>query len=128
MTKNEEGFVLDLMKQINRAWIEGRYDVLEEFFHDSMVITTPGFQIVGEGKRACVDSYKSFGTRAVIKSLKESGHVIRLWGNTGVVAYQYELDYEMDETEYHDLGTDVYAFSRVDGKWKAVWRTLKMDG
>jgi ketosteroid isomerase-like protein len=113
-----------ILKSINEAWTKGRAEDLDKYFHEDMVIAQPGFGIRGEGKRACVDSYREFAGMASIQSLKESQHVVLVWGNTAVASYRFEIEYELDGQAHQDAGYDLFVFARENGDWLAVWRTI----
>jgi len=59
-----------LLNQINRAWVSNRTDEIAPFFHEAMVIVAPDFEVRGEGRDACVQSYKDFCVRARIIDFK----------------------------------------------------------
>jgi hypothetical protein len=113
-----------ILKGINQAWIEGRWSELEGYFHDDMVIAQPGQGRQGTGKQACVDSYKSFADRAVVREFEESEHQIDIWGETAVASYRVDIIYEMNGQEHRDSGIDLYVFIQQYGRWLAVWRTI----
>jgi ketosteroid isomerase-like protein len=113
-----------ILSDINRAWLDGNTDVLERHFHDDMVIAQPGFGIMGEGRDACVDSYKDFADSASVSDLKESEHIVLVWGDTAVASYKFEIEFEMDGKARREAGYDLFVFARQAGRWLAVWRTV----
>lgn len=76
--------IRQLLKKINGAWVEGRPEELEAYFHHDTVIASPGFRERGKGKHACIESYKEFTSNAAIRELKSSDPVIDVWGDTAV--------------------------------------------
>ena len=116
--------IVHILKEINRAWTGGNADELGKYFHEDMIIAQPGFGIRGEGRTACVDSYKDFAGIARIQALRESGHVVLVWGDTAVASYKFDVEYEMDGQPHRDAGYDVFVFARQGGAWLAVWRTI----
>lgn len=121
---NAQKVIRQLLKKINEAWVNGRSEELEEYFHEDIVIAQAGLQPRGTGKKACVDSYKEFIRHANILGLKESDHYIGVWGDTAVASYKFEIDYEINGAEHHDSGVDLFVFARQRGNWRAVWRTI----
>jgi hypothetical protein len=117
-----------MLKRINDAWVKGRTDDLEEFFHEQMVIAHPGSGSQGRGRQACVESYRTFTSQATVRRLKESHHHIDVWDDTAVATYRFELDYEMKGETHRDVGTDLFVFVRQQNKWRAVWRTIIPQG
>jgi ketosteroid isomerase-like protein len=120
----EELTVRETLTRINQAWTQGHPEDLEKYFHEDMVIAAPGFRGGGKGKATCVASYARFAERATMKNFEESEHAIDVWGDTAVAVYRFQLDYEMEGSERTESGYDVYVFTRQDGKWLAVWRTI----
>lgn len=113
-----------ILKKINDAWVTGHPEALEDYFHQDMVIVRPGFGARGTGRRACVESYREFISHATIHQFKESDHHIDLWGDTAVVTYRFQLEYQMAGEEHRDSGVDLFVFTREKGRWLAVWRTI----
>ena len=113
-----------VLRNINHAWTEGPVDDLRKYFHEDMIIAQPGFGIRGEGKNACVDSYREFAGMASIDGLRESEHVILVWGDTAVASYRFDIEYELDGQAHQDAGYDLFVFTRQDGTWLAAWRTI----
>ncbi|UCC39332.1 MAG: nuclear transport factor 2 family protein [Candidatus Aminicenantes bacterium] len=116
--------IRELLSNISKAWTKGHPEELEGFFHEEMVITGPGFKGGGRGKSECVKSYKDFITHATIREVKESEHMIDVWGSTAVASYRFEIDYEVGGERHNDAGHDLFVFAREGGKWLAVWRTI----
>ncbi len=113
-----------LLNNISDAWTKGRPEELEEYFHEDMVIASPGFKGGGRGKDDCVQSYKDFASHAKIREVRGSDHLIDVWSDTAVASYRFEIDYEINGQEHHDVGHDLFVFAREGGKWLAVWRTI----
>ncbi len=116
--------IAQILKDINRAWTGGKADELRRYFHEDMIIAQPGFGIRGEGRNACIDSYREFAGMASILDLKESQQVVLVWGDTAVASYKFEIEYELDGQAHQDAGYDLFVFTRLDGSWLAVWRTI----
>jgi len=116
--------IQQLLKNINAAWVKGRSEDLEEYFHEDMVIFDLGFGRRGIGKKACVESYKDFTSHATIHEFKESDPAIDIWGDTAVAIYKFEIDYETNGEDHRDFGQDLFVFIRERGKWRAVWRVI----
>lgn len=116
--------IVNVLRAINAAWTKGNTGELNKYFHEDMVIAQPGFGIHGEGRAACVNSYMEFADMASIQELKESQHVVLVWGGTAVASYKFEIDYEIDGQSHQDAGYDLFVFTREKGTWVAVWRTV----
>ncbi len=125
--KNNQDIAVELctvVKKINIAWQEGRFEELNKYFHEEIVIATPNFEGGGQGREACIKSYKQFAKMAEIYQYDESNFNAVVWENTALVHYSFDMSYTLQGQEYRDQGFDLYVFTKVQGEWKAVWRTL----
>ena len=125
--KNSQDIAVELcsiVKKINTTWQEKRFKDLDEFFHEDIVIATPNFEGGGQGREACIKSYKQFAEMADIKQYDESNFNAIVWENTALVHYFFDMSYSLQDKEYRDQGFDLYVFSREQDKWRAVWRTI----
>jgi hypothetical protein len=113
-----------LLKNINQSWRQGRWEQLEKCFHQDVVIAAPGIKGGGRGRKACVQSYRDFIGQADILDYRESDLTVDMWGDTATACYRFEISYRMNEQQYHDVGYDLFVFSRQAGEWLAVWRTI----
>lgn len=117
----------EVIRKINNAWQKGPLDDLNDFFHHNMIIAGPDFQILGKGREACIKSYKDFGAAAVIHSCTEGTPEIHVQGDTAVAGYHFDIDYEIQGRRCHETGRDLFVFTRENGRWLAVWRTMIVD-
>ena len=116
--------IRQLLKKINRAWIEGQTEILNEVFHEDMMIVSPDFQILGRGREACVKSYKDFMRQATLRKFTESEATIEVWEHTAVASYRFDMAWEKDGQSFQDAGRDVFVFSLLEDQCQAVWRTI----
>lgn len=123
-TDRDREEIIRILKEVNRAWTGGNPGDISKYFHEDMIIAQPGFGIRGEGRNACVDSYKEFTGMASIEGLRESEHVVLIWGDTAVASYKFEVEYALDGQAHQDTGYDLFVFTRQAGSWLAVWRTI----
>jgi uncharacterized protein (TIGR02246 family) len=117
--------VRSLIQRINDAWRQGRLEELADYFHPDIVLVFPGFSGRGEGRAACVQSYVDFLGSATVHEYTESDHHIDVWGDTAVASYRFVMAWEMGGKHYREAGHDLFVFSRDQGQWRAVWRTLQ---
>lgn len=115
-----------LVRSINDAWRDGRFDELSGYLHDGMVMVFPGFSGRCGGKAACIDSYRAFARQADVRTYDEDEVAVDLWGDrTAVATYRFRIEYDLGGRTHRDEGRDVLVFSRdEDGGWRAVWRTM----
>lgn len=98
--------------------MHGRPEELGDFFTDNMVIVDAGFQLLGEGKGTCVDSYISFCRQAEILEFRTQEYIIHVAGNSAVVSYSFEINYEMNHETFRDVGKEIFASHAIaaDGR------------
>ena len=113
-----------LLQKINEAWLKGDPDDLMEYFHEDLVIMSPDLQRMGEGKTACIQSYKDFVAQAVLHEYKEYDHTIDVWGDTAVSIYAFDVTYEMKGQTHRETGHDIFVYNREDSRWLVVWRMV----
>ena len=117
----------EIVQRINRAWRRGDADGMGELFHADAVIVHPGFEGRTVGREACVESYREFTAQATVRRLAELDPQIDVVGDTAVVTYGFEIDYDMGRETRAEKGRDVFVLTRGKGSWRVVWRTLVMD-
>jgi hypothetical protein len=110
--------------QINHAWLNGEFEKLNELFHDEIQIVGPDLTIMGQGKAACINSYVDFISRVKILDYHESNPQIFRWGDTAIAWYRYQIKWETAGKFFTDSGQDLFVFSRIGGKWLAIWRKV----
>jgi hypothetical protein len=120
----EQGQIWQAVRDLNDAWVSGNPERLVEFFHQSMIIAQPGFQQQVRGRRECVDSYRDFCARANVRDFRASDPSVDVFGQTAVVSYSFDIDYELDSERFSESGRDLFVFVREGDKWWAVWRTI----
>lgn len=125
--KNNQDIAVELcaiVKKINTAWQEGRFEDLNEYFHEDIVITTPNFEGGGQGRKACIESYRQFSDMAEIHEYTESNFNAMVWENTALVHYFFDMSYSLQDQKYRDQAYDLFMFSKEQDEWKVVWRTI----
>jgi hypothetical protein len=117
-----------LVRRINDAWLKGPADsvvaVLMDCFDDRMIIKGPGMVTIAEGKAACARSYSDFLGQAAIRECHLDEPEIHAVSGAAIAAYGWTMTYVLNGQEYQEAGYDVFAFTRIDGSWKAMWRLL----
>ena len=116
--------ITERIRRINEAWVKNRLEDYDDLFHQDIVFELPGFAGRLEGRAACVESYREFNERSEVECLELQEPTVKVWGQTAVATYEFDVDYEMDGENHRDAGTDAYVFSFEGGRWWAVWRVL----
>ncbi len=120
--------VIETVRRINAAWLEGAPEDVEPFLHPDAVVVQPGFTVRSVGVHAAIDRYSEFRENATIRDFRESDHVVDTWEDaTAVVTYRLELDYERDGETHHDVRTEIVVLMRAGDGWRATWRTTVLD-
>ena len=88
--------LLALLERIRAAWTEGPIEILDDIFHDRMVIAGPGMQPLGEGREACVRSYRDFLARARVLAYEQFDPTTHVCGDTAVVSYRYVIAFDLE--------------------------------
>jgi hypothetical protein len=116
------------MRQINRAWLEGRVDDLGRLVHPEIVMILPGFSGRIRGSVDFLLGFEEFCESATIHEFEEFDQQIDRIGHTAVLTFRYNMLYERTGQRYRATGRDLWVFEEQDGEWLAVWRTmLDMD-
>lgn len=116
-TKQE---VWNSLRALNDAWTTGNPEDLNDYFHQSMVAITATDREILEGREACFGSWNNFAKSAKIHHWKELEPKIRLYGNTAVVTYYFDMSFTMGGQTINLGGRDMFVFVKGDGKWLAV--------
>lgn len=124
-TTEEKEIILELLKSINSAWLNGAFEKLESFFHEEMVIAGPDFQPLSQGRQSSIDSFRTFMSQVIVHSFKENPPVIHVWNKSAIAGYSFEIDYEVGGKRYHETGRDFYLFTNDGTGWKATWRMVR---
>jgi hypothetical protein len=120
---SHEADVWRVVQQVNQAWLHGHIDTLRDLLHPAMVIAPPDGAEPVRGREACIDSYRDFTVQARVLRFEEFAPTADVFGNTAVVAYEFEIFYELAGTWTTERGREVVALSLSDARWWVVWRT-----
>ncbi|HKA05806.1 MAG TPA: nuclear transport factor 2 family protein [Gemmataceae bacterium] len=116
--------VIAAMQRINRAWLDRRPREMVGLVHPDVTIVVPGFAGRVTGREAFIAGFQDFCNQAIVHEFRESDQQVDVAGNAGVVSFVYEMVYERGGTRYRAIGRDLWVFSRHNGEWLAVWRTM----
>ena len=116
--------ILELIEQLNDAWVKGSPEQLSSFFREDIVMVHPDFIHRTEGREACIASYVDFCSQAKVNDFKLGETSIDVIDDTAIATYSYEISYEMGGEQFTDTGRDLFVFIREDGRWQAIWRTM----
>lgn len=108
------------IRALNDAWTKGNPDDLSQYFHPEMLAITATDRHRLDGGAACITAWKSFANAARIHHWKEVDPVIRVYGDSAVVAYDFDMSFGMGGQTVNMAGRDMFFLVRENGKWWAV--------
>lgn len=111
------------LSSINQAWLEGRPRDLEPHLDPNIVMLLPGGTCV-KGRNLLVQSFVDMCANAQVHGFEESDRQVDVFGETAVASFAFVLVYEREGKKYRSTGRDLWVFSRGDGGWLAVFRTM----
>lgn len=112
--------IWDTLRALNDAWTRGNPDDLVNYFHPRMVSVTPVDRHRRDGAAACLAGWKGFAESARIHRWQELDPVVQVYGESAVVAYDFDMTCEMGGQEIRMGGRDLFFFVREGGQWWAV--------
>lgn len=116
--------VRQTLDAINQAWKERRFDALNEFFDENIVMKGPGLKELVRGRQAIIQSYVQFMGQSRVVEHIESNHAVDVWGDVAVATYDWAMTYEQKGETNTEHGHDMFAFSKHDERWLAVFRLI----
>ena len=124
LTTKTQQDVWQTLREINKAWGQGRLDELKQYFHKDMVIVAPGFLQRVDGRDDCIKTFEEFVGRATNIAFEETPLSVDVCGDTAIVVYEYKVRYGMNGDSHCDTGQDMFVFAREGQRWLAIWRTM----
>jgi ketosteroid isomerase-like protein len=114
-------------EQMDRCWMERRFEDLSAYVADEVVLVAPGGQHRMEGLGAAVESYREFMNRCEVSRFNTRDHIVTERGATAVVEYQWDMAWTDQGIAHEAKGREVLALSRGDHGWRVMWRTQLPD-
>jgi hypothetical protein len=108
------------VRAMNDAWTKGSPDDLSKYFHRDMVAMTATDRDRLDGGPVCVAAWKAFANSARIHRWEEVDPVIHVYGSSAVVAYYFDMSFEMGGQTIDLRGRDMFFFVKESGRWLAV--------
>lgn len=111
---------LAFVKALNEAWTKGNVDRLQDYFHPDMVAVTATDRNILYGKDACFAAWHNFASNAAIHHWTEVDPKVRIFGNTAIVTYYFDMSFDMQGQTVDLNGRDMFVLVKEDGRWWAV--------
>lgn len=108
------------LRALNDAWTKGNPDDLAQYFHPDMVAITATDQHRLNGAAACIAGWKAFAEAATIHQWREIDPVIHVYGSSAVVAYDFDMAFDMNGQAIQMGGRDMFFFVKEGDRWWAV--------
>jgi hypothetical protein len=108
------------VRALNDAWTQGHPDDLAQYFHRDMIAITATDRHRLDGGPACIAGWKGFAEAAHIHFWKEVDPVIRVYGDSAVVAYDFDMAFDLGGQTINLGGRDMFFMVREGGRWWAV--------
>lgn len=118
--------IVELVRRINSAWRNGRYDELQACFSEDIVLAMPGLRETMEGREAIIASYRDFRGRATIHEFQAEEPRVEVFRQTAVATMHFRIGYEYEGKASSEGGIDVLVFENGADGWRVVWRTVVM--
>jgi uncharacterized protein (TIGR02246 family) len=125
---SSEGEVARVVRDVNRAWLDGDLAGLRWHFHKYVTFVAPNCVRVGSGIDACVRSYEDFSSQAEVTEFEIKNIQVDLFENTAVATSEYRIGYEMKGEKQREEGSEILVLSRDSGRWLVVWRMILAPG
>ncbi len=109
-----------VVEALNKLWtVDGRPDLLAEYFAPEMVAITPTDRQRREGRDACVEGWADFVHATTIHRWSTSNpRVLMMAGDRGaVVAYDFHIDFAMGGRLIQMNGRDLMTLEKRAGRW-----------
>jgi len=112
--------VLRTVREMNRLWTEGDGSGLERYFHRGMIAIVPDRKERLEGGDVCAAQWQGFARSVKTLCWRTSEETVRVFGDTAVVAYVYEMECEMGGQVLQLRGRDMMTLVKTEGRWQVV--------
>lgn len=108
------------IRALNDAWTKGNPDDLANYFHRNMVAITSTDRLRRESGVDCIAGWKAFADATTIYHWQEVDPVIHVYGDAAVVAYYFDISFDMNGQTIHSDGRDMFFMVKEEGRWWVV--------
>lgn len=117
--------IWSVIQQINNAWLNKEYQLLESLLHENMQIVDADLNVLGEQRDACIQSYRDFVENANIENFEVCDPKVNAFDQTALVEYDFSIQYTMNSESYNETGKDVFVLTFEQKRWQAIWRMMQ---
>jgi len=115
--------VWHFVRELNARWTRDNCpERLTDYFAPEMIAITPTDRFRREGRESCVAGWTEFVRAAETARWDEKNPRVLLLaqGRCAVVAYDFEIDYRMNEVLVQMTGRDLMTLEKRNGRWWLV--------
>lgn len=112
------------LDDLNQAWRTRRFDALEQFFDEDVVMKGPGLKELARGKGRIVQSYVDFMQKSDVTEYAESNHFVHRWGHTAAAGFDWSMTWVQNGKTDSGSGQDMFVFERRKDRWVVILRIM----
>ena len=112
-----------MIRQMNQAWVEGRFEELGDYFHEEVVMLMPGSPHILRGREPMVASYREFTAMARVHQFAFGEIALFPFGSLTMAHARFSVDYEIPSGRFAEEGMEIYAITTEGPSPKILWRT-----
>lgn len=112
---------------MDRCWIEGRFDDLSGFLADDVIYSSPDGRMSLKGRDAVTGSYRDFMATNQVELFAASNHRATERGDTAIVEYGWQMAWRGDDGRHEQAGREVLVLADRGEGWRVVWRMQIAD-
>jgi hypothetical protein len=114
----ENDALYDEVQQINNAWVTGNpADILKNANKSGVFLIGDYSPFYIAGTDAVKEHFADFYKTSKVNSLRSQDPLVRIWGDTAGVYFDFDLDYNLGGKSRRSPGRAVYTFART-GSWR----------
>lgn len=121
---NEVNAVKAVMRELQNAWLEYRYEDMYRHLHPEVAFMKPDLSGCLNGKSACVETFVAFGKEARVKDFDTFDLQVCTWKGKAMITYRFTISYTIAGNLYRETGNDVLMFVKDTGSWTLLWRAM----
>ena len=119
-----ESAIHQVLIKIELAWREKQFTGLEDCFHENAVIVGPNYDELASGQEKCAESYREFASNASVSNYSESSHHLRIWNETAIYTFEWEMTYHREDGPKREAGSDQIVLADTVSGWVVIWRYI----
>ena len=112
-----------LIREINRAWVDGRFEDLKQYFHKEVVMLMPGSPQALQGVESMVASYREFCAMATVYGFEIKNVMLFPFRDVVMCHARFAVDYEIPSGRFQEEGMEIYAVDPKGQAPKILWRS-----